>query len=410
MSDFFEINGGVTAPRGFVAGGIYAGIKANTAKKPDLAVIFAETDCVTAALYTSNKVQGAPITVTKEHLKASGGVSRAVIVNSGNANTCNANGIGIANETCRLLGEALNIPENSVLVASTGVIGQPMSIEPFREAIPVLTKNLSVNGNDGAARAIMTTDTRQKQAAVEFNLGASAVRIGAMCKGSGMICPNMATMLCFVTTDIAITQPLLDKALRAANDVSFSMVSVDGDTSTNDMVSVMADGLAGNKIISDENQDFITFQNALTFVMTKLAREIAKDGEGATKLITCEVVNAPDKKTAAAIAKSVIGSSLFKAAVFAADANWGRILCAIGYAGAEFDIDKIAVTLSSENGSLLLCENGLGANFPDSDAHNILLSDEITVSVNLSGGAASAVAWGCDLTYDYVRINAEYRS
>ena len=405
--DFKFIDGGVCAATGFTASGINAHIKPNSTKN-DMALIYCDTVCTAAALYTQNKVQGAPITVTKQHL--SNHTAQAVIVNSGNANTCNPNGIEIAEQACALTAKALNIPTEDVIVASTGVIGQKLSIEPFEKNIPILAKNLSQTGNNDANIAIMTTDTRQKQFAVEFQMDGKTCRLGGMSKGSGMINPNMATMLAFITTDVKISAPMLDKALREINAVTYNMVSVDGDTSTNDMVTLLSSGHADNPEITAETASYNIFKDALYAVMMNLARETARDGEGATKLMECTVKNAHDYPTARAVAKSVINSALLKAAIFAADANWGRILCAIGYAEAEFDISKVSVDLTSDAGTVRVCENGSGVDFSEEEAHKILSEDEIIITIDLNEGAETATAWGCDLTYDYVKINAEYRS
>ena len=405
--DFKFIEGGVCAATGFTASGINAHIKPNSAKN-DMALIYCDTVCTAAALYTQNKVQGAPITVTRQHL--SNHTAQAVIVNSGNANTCNPNGIEIAEQACALTAKALNIPTENVIVASTGVIGQKLSIEPFEKNIPILAKNLSQTGNNDANIAIMTTDTRQKQFAVEFQMDGKTCRLGGMSKGSGMINPNMATMLAFITTDVKISAPMLDKALREINAVTYNMVSVDGDTSTNDMVTLLSSGHADNPEITAETASYNIFKDALYAVMMNLARETARDGEGATKLIECRVNNASDEPTAKRIAKSVINSPLVKAAMFAADANCGRIFCAVGYAEGDFDISKMEVTLQSEKGTIKVYANGAVTDVDDDKAHDILTADEITVLVDMHDGSANATAWGCDLTYDYVKINAEYRS
>lgn len=402
------VNGGVCAAEGFTAGGVIAGIKAGNTTKRDLAMIYCAERCKTAALFTSNKVKGAPIIVSKEHLKD--GYAQAVIVNSGNANTCNPDGIEIAEEMCNLTAEALDIDPNDVLVGSTGVIGQKLDIKPIRNMIPTLAKSLSVKNSGDAVEAIMTTDTRKKEIAVEFELDGRKCHVGGISKGSGMINPNMATMLAFITTDVAIAGELLEKALRKVNYLTYSMVSVDGDTSTNDTLILMSSGLAKNKEIICEDKDYEIFENALYAVMMNLARETARDGEGATKLIECIVNGAPSEKAARAAAKSVISSNLVKAALFAADANWGRILCALGYADADFDIDKVSVELASAKGKLTVCTDGAGITFSEETAAEILSEDEVKILVDLHDGFNSAVAWGCDLTFDYVKINAEYRT
>ncbi|MCL2696472.1 MAG: bifunctional glutamate N-acetyltransferase/amino-acid acetyltransferase ArgJ [Oscillospiraceae bacterium] len=406
------IYGGVCAAAGFTAGAVRAGIKASSGKD-DLALIYCVKPCSAAAVYTQNIVKGAPITVTQKHLKD--GKAQAVIVNSGNANTCNANGIEIAELMCGLTADCIKIKKEDVIVASTGVIGQQLTREPFEKGIPVLAGVLSEVGSTDACKAIMTTDTRVKEFAFEFTLplGNKTCRIGGISKGSGMINPDMATLLAFITTDAAISVPMLQKALSDANEISYSRVNIDGDTSTNDMASVMASGLAGNELITEENEDYEAFFGALCAVMLNLAKETARDGEGATKLIECAVMNAPSEEAAALISRAVISSSLVKAAVFAADANWGRIMMAAGASGAEFDPEKVSVRIVSENGDVKVCENGAGVGHSDEEAHKVLLADEVIIVIDLGEENAElnrSVAWGCDLTYDYVKINAEYRT
>lgn len=402
------VDGGVCAAEGFTAGGVIAGIKAGNTTKRDLAMIYCAERCRTAALFTSNKVKGAPIIVSKEHLKD--GYAQAVIVNSGNANTCNPDGIEIAEEMCELTAQALDIDVNDVLVGSTGVIGQKLDIKPIRIMIPTLAKSLSMKNSGDAVEAIMTTDTRKKEIAVEFELDGRKCHVGGISKGSGMINPNMATMLAFITTDVAIVGELLEKALRKVNYLTYNMVSVDGDTSTNDTLILMSSGLAKNSEIICEDKSYEIFENALYAVMMNLARETARDGEGATKLIECIVNGAPSEQAARAAAKSVISSNLVKAALFAADANWGRILCALGYADADFDIEKVSVELASAKGKLTVCAEGAGIAFSEETAAEILSEEEVKILVDLHDGFCSAVAWGCDLTFDYVKINAEYRT
>lgn len=401
------INGGVCAPKGFKASGIHCGIRKNKDKK-DLALIVSDVKASAAAIYTLNLVKGAPIAVTKSNI--SDGFAQAAICNSGNANTCNANGVEIAEKMCKLVEEHTGVAAKDVIVASTGVIGQPLDITPIAEGMEALTANLGCDNSSSAAQAIMTTDTVQKEFAAEFELDGKICRIGGIAKGSGMIHPNMATMLVFITTDAAISAEMLHKALYADAQKSFNMISIDGDTSTNDMVSVMANGLAGNKKIESEGADFETFKTALAMITEKLCRAIAKDGEGATKLVECFVTSGKDWNTAKTVAKSVICSSLFKAAMFGADANWGRVLCAIGYSGADVDVTKIDVSFTSEKGTVEVCKNGAGVDFSEEKAKEILLCDEIKVNVNLNSGDAEAVARGCDLTYDYVKINGDYRT
>jgi len=398
---------GVCAPKGFTAAGLHAGIRKNHGKK-DLALIMAEAPCAAAALYTRNKVFGAPIAVTRKHLR--NGTARAMICNSGNANTCNADGAEKADAICALVAEYGGVSPEDVIIASTGVIGQPLPLEPIAAAMPALVASLSGKGGLDAAEAIMTTDTVVKQAVETFTLGGAACAIGAMAKGSGMIAPNMATMLCFLTTDAAITATMLDKALRRVTDDTFNMLIIDGDTSTNDMVSIMASGLAGNAPIEAEGDDFEAFTAALRKVCVSLTRLMAKDGEGATKLMTCQVDGAPDAKVARAIARSVTLSPLCKTAIFGADANWGRILCAIGYTEGDFSIGQVKVVIQSKAGQVLVCEHGSGVAFSEEEAKKVLLDDEITLLIDMGQGTGSATAWGCDLTYDYVKINGDYRT
>ena len=401
------IKGGVCAAKGFLANGIHCGIRKNKGKK-DIALIYSEKKATTAAVYTTNKVKGAPLTVTKNNI--SDGYAQAVICNSGNANTCNANGIEIAEKMCQLLGNELGIDATDVVVASTGVIGQPLNIEPIQNGIPLLVKGLDKDGSQDAAEGIMTTDTRLKEIAISFEIGGVECRIGGIAKGSGMIHPNMATMLVFITTDCNISAKMLNKALSTDIQNSFNMVSVDGDTSTNDMVSILANGMANNKEITEDGEDFDKFMKALNTITIYLCRKIAGDGEGATKLLECEVSGAKDEKNAKIIAKSVICSSLVKSAMFGSDANWGRVLCAIGYSGAEVDVSKVFVSFVSKKGEISVCENGAGVDFSEEIAKEILLEEEITIKIKLGDGSAKTVAWGCDLTYDYVRINGDYRT
>ena len=401
------IKGGVCAAKGFKAGGIHCGIRKNRTKR-DLALIASEKKAAAAAVYTTNLVKGAPLTVTKAHI--SDGYAKAVICNSGNANTCNANGIEIAEQTCELLGAELNISPKDIVVASTGVIGQPLDITPIKNGIPNLVKSLSENGSENAAEGIMTTDTKVKEIAVSFKLGGKTCKIGGIAKGSGMIHPNMATMLVFITTDCAISPEMLKKALSSDIKETFNMISIDGDTSTNDMVTVLANGMAENAEITADGEDFNAFMKALNTVNVYLCRRIAGDGEGATKLIECKVTGAETLETAKTVAKSVICSSLTKAAMFGSDANWGRVLCAIGYSGAEVDVNKIDVAFKSQKGEIAVCKNGAGIPFSEEKAKEILLEPEIEILVELNSGEYSSCAWGCDLTYDYVKINGDYRT
>ena len=403
-----KITSGVTAPKGFIAGGLHCGVKNNNTEKKDLAMIYSEVPCTAAAVYTQNKVYGAPITVTKKNI--ADGMAQAMVCNSGNANTCNADGVEKAQMMCDLTAKALNLKPEDIIVASTGVIGQVLPIEPIEKGIAALAPILSKNGNLDAVHAIMTTDTKPKEEAYEIEIGGKSVKIGAMAKGSGMIHPNMATMLGFLTTDAAITSEMLAKALKLAVDDTFNMVSVDGDTSTNDMVSIMANGMAENPIIDKEGEDFDLFVAVVTEICKSMAKKIAGDGEGATKLVECTVTGAPTIPLAKAIAKSVITSSLTKAAMFGADANWGRILCAIGYTEGDFGVDNIQVDISSAKGSILVCQNGAGVEFSEEIAKEILLEEEIHIEITMQQGDATATAWGCDLTYDYVKINGDYRT
>ena len=400
------INGGICAAQGFTAGGIHCGIRKNKTKK-DLSLIFSEKRAAAAAVYTTNLVKGAPLVVTKNHI--ADGFAQAVICNSGNANTCNANGIEIAEGMSKLVADTMNISENDVVVASTGVIGQPLDIEPIKNGMEELKNSLGNNSLD-AAEGIMTTDTVVKEIAVSFDISGVECKIGGIAKGSGMIHPNMATMLVFITTDCAISPEMLKKALSTDIKNTFNMVSVDGDTSTNDMVTVLANGMAGNKEITCDGEDFETFMKALNTITVHLCRMIAGDGEGATKLLECQVNGAKSEDIAKTVAKSVICSSLTKAAMFGADANWGRVLCAIGYSSAQVDVNKVGVSFRSIKGEIEVCKNGAGVPFSEEKAKEILLEKEIEILVTLDSGEYSSTAWGCDLTYDYVKINGDYRT
>ena len=401
------VSGGVCAAKGFLASGVHCGIRKNRSKK-DLALIYSQKRASCAAVYTTNLVKGAPLGVTKQNI--ADGYAQAVICNSGNANTCNADGALVAKKTCAALADALHIPCTDVVVASTGVIGQPLDVTPIQNGIPALISSLSPDGSDAAAEGIMTTDTKKKECAVTFVAGGKTCTLGGIAKGSGMIHPNMATMLVFLTTDCAISPAMLQKALSTDIQATFNMVSVDGDTSTNDMVAILANGMAENPIIESEGEDFEAFMKALNTVCVYLCRCIAADGEGATKLLECTVSGAPSLPIAKACAKSVICSSLTKAAMFGADANWGRVLCAIGYAGVPVDVNKIEVSFASAAGTVLVCRNGAGVDFSEPKAKEILLCDEINILIDLHDGTESATAWGCDLTYDYVKINGDYRT
>ncbi len=400
------IEGGVCAAKGFRANGVHCGIRKNRTKR-DLALIVSEVPAAAAAVYTTNLVKGAPLTVTKKHL--ANGRAQAIVCNSGNANTCNADGIEIAEGMCAITASALGISAEDVVVASTGVIGQRLSLEPIVAGMESLVSGLG-NHSDLAAEGIMTTDTIKKELAVEFEIGGKVCHMGGIAKGVGMIHPNMATMLVFITTDAAISPALLQKALSGDVEKTFNMVSVDGDTSTNDMVTVLANGMANNPLIDKEDDNFATFMTALNTITVALCRTLAGDGEGATKLLECHVSGALNLNAAKTVAKSVICSSLFKAAMFGADANWGRVLCAIGYSGASVDVSRIGVAFRSAAGCITVCENGAGVDFSEDVAKTILSEKEIEVLVTLGDGTAEATAWGCDLTYDYVKINGDYRT
>ena len=401
------IEGGVCAAQGFTAGGVHCGIRKNRSKR-DLALIYSSVPATAAAVYTTNLVKGAPLVVTKKNI--ADGKAQCVICNSGNANTCNANGEEIALKTCALLAEKLGVSARDVVVASTGVIGQPLDITPIKNGLDALVADLSKDGCARAAEGIMTTDTVKKEVAVEFVVGGKTCKMGGIAKGSGMIHPNMATMLVFITTDCAISSEMLNKALKGDIQDTFNMISIDGDTSTNDMVTVLANGLAGNEVIDKEGEDFTAFMTALNTINVALCRMIAGDGEGATKLLECKVSGAKTKAVAKTVAKSVICSSLLKASMFGADANWGRVLCAIGYSGADVDVNKIDVAFSSSKGTIDVCKNGSGVDFSEEKAKEILLEKEIDILVGLNDGEFDSAAWGCDLTYDYVRINGDYRT
>lgn len=398
---------GVTFPKGFTASGVHAGIRKNKLKR-DLALIAAEKSVPAAAVYTLNTVKGAPLIVTKRHLE--NGYARAIICNSGNANTCNADGEEIAEKTSELLGRCLGADAGDVIVASTGVIGQRLSMEPFERGIPELVNALSAEGGKDAAEAIMTTDTRLKQAAAECLIGGRPVRVGGIAKGSGMINPNMATMLVFVTTDAAISPETLQKAVSLDVRDSFNMITVDGDTSTNDMFAVMASGQAGNDEIKEMTPEFEKFSKLLSTVTRTLCKKIAADGEGATKLLECRISGAATKELARKAAKAVVGSALVKAAMFGSDANWGRVLCALGYSDTALDAGKADVAFVSAAGKIDVCASGSGIDFSEETAKSVLSENEIVIDVDLHCGIFGAVAWGCDLTYDYVKINGDYRT
>lgn len=401
------INGGVCAAKGFYATGIHCGVRKNKTKK-DLSLIYSVVKGSAACTYTQNKVKGAPIIVTKRHLQD--GMAQAILCNSGNANTCNADGEQVADAMCTLLAKAANLKEEDIIIASTGVIGQPLSLQPFQQHMGTLVHQLQADGSEAACEGIMTTDTKKKEAALEFELDGIQCHIGGIAKGSGMIHPNMATMLAFVTSDVAIHPARLQECVKEVVADTFNMISVDGDTSTNDMLSVLTNGLAQNPLIEKKDAHYEQFKKALFTVCRKLSRSIAADGEGASKLLTCKVIHAPTTSCAKQIAKSVVTSSLLKAAMFGEDANWGRILCAIGYTKEDFEVDPISVHLSSKAGSILVCEAGRGVAFSEMEASKILKEAEIIIEIDLHQGEGTGEAWGCDLTYDYVKINGDYRT
>lgn len=406
--NFKFIDGTVTSPLGFTAQGVCASIRPSNTIKRDLALIYCEKPCTAAAVYTKNLVKSSTIQVTKKHL--ANGIAQAVIVNSGNANTCNADGIDVAEKMCDIAAETLSVSPDDVIVASTGVIGQPLPIEPVIRGVQMMKGKLSKDGGTNAAEAIMTTDTVKKEMAMEMTLGGKKITVGGIAKGSGMIHINMGTMLSFVTTDAAVSAEMLEYALREAVEDSYNMVSVDGDTSTNDTLAIMASGLAGNEPITEKNEDYKNFVAGLTEAFKSLAKQLAGDGEGATKLLVCTVDGAKTKKDAVTVSKSIICSSLLKAAMFGADANWGRVLCAIGYSGADVDVTKVDVSFKSEKGEILVCKDGAGVEFSEEIAKEILLEKEINILVSLNDGDGKAEAYGCDLTYDYVKINGDYRT
>ena len=404
MAFMEKIHESITFPRGFTAAGVHCGIRKNRTKN-DLSLIVCEKLCDAAAVYTTNKVKGAPLYVTQEHLRD--GKARAVICNSGNANTCNVDGVERANEICGLLAKELSIAPEEIVIASTGVIGD---MDPVYRGVPMLVSRLSEDGATDAALGIMTTDSRPKQLSFRFELDGRECRIGAIAKGSGMINPNMATMLCFITTDVDIDGAMLQAALTEVVGETFNMISIDGDTSTNDMVTVLASGLAGNSRIQDKGESYRTFVTAMTELCADMARAIATDGEGATKLLECTVSGADTKEAAKTCAMAVINSPLVKTAMFGEDANWGRILCALGYSGADFDVDSVGIILRSVTGSVTVAQNGRGTPFDEDEAKKVLSAGTIVIDVSVGSGPCSATGYGCDLTYDYVRINGDYRT
>ncbi len=402
-----HVSGGVCAATGFLAGGVHCGVRKNKSKR-DLSMIASTVPASAAAVYTSNLVKGAPIYVTQKNL--SNGIAQLIVCNSGNANPCNANGEDAAFQMCRAAARAVHVRHDDVIVASTGVIGQPLPLDPIIEGMEPLAAALSRDGSAQAAEGIMTTDTRLKETAVTFTVGGKTCHLGGIAKGSGMIHPNLATMLVFLTCDCAISSLLLQKALREDVKDTFNMLSVDGDTSTNDMVCILSNGLARNTFIEKPGPDYDAFCQALHQVTTELCQMIARDGEGATHLLTCHVTGAKTTADAKIAAKAVVCSSLLKAAIFGADANWGRVLCALGYSGAKLDVKNVDVAFRSAKGTVKVCSMGYGVPFSEEKAKEILLESDVEVLITLRDGRASATAWGCDLTYDYVKINGDYRT
>ncbi len=407
MQNYESVQGGICAAAGFKAAGVHCGIRPNKTKK-DLMMVLSDVNCSAAAVYTQNKVKGAPLTLTRKNI--ADGYARGILCNSGNANTCAPNGLELAQKCAQLAADATSLAPSDFVIASTGVIGQEIPIEPFEAGIPELVKNLSSQGSADAGMAIMTTDTRLKEFAVQFDIGSRKCHVGGVCKGSGMININMATTLIFVTTDVAITPEMLQKAIDRVVPLTLNQVCIDGDTSTNDMAVVLASGLANNAEITSEDAAYDVFCGALQDIMCKMSRSLAGDGEGATKLLDCTVSGATDDATARAIAKSVISSSLFKSAMFGADANWGRVLCAVGYTPGDFPVDNISLTLKSSAGSIKVCEASAHYAFSEDDAAHVLFQDEIEVLIDMGTGSGMGKAWGCDLTYDYVKINGDYRT
>ena len=404
------IDGGVCAAQGFRAAGIHVGVKTHAAWKKDVALIVSDVDCAAAAMFTTNVVKAAPIHVDRKHL--ADGKARAIVANSGNANACAPQGEENAIKMCAAAAKAIGCPPEDVLVSSTGVIGQTLKVQVIEEGMPALCEALdhSVEASDAAAHAIMTTDTVKKEAAVETVIGGKTVRMGGIAKGSGMIHPNMGTMLCFLTTDCAISPAMIRAALKEVVCKTFNRISVDGDTSTNDSCIVLANGLAGNAEITEQGADYQAFTETLMTLCTELARKMAADGEGAKHLITCAVTGAADEKTAETVARSVISSTLTKAAIFGADANWGRVLCAMGYSGAEFDPETVEVSFASAAGDIAVCEKGRGLPFDETKAKKILTEHDVEIRISMGTGAGTATCWGCDITYDYIKINGDYRT
>ena len=404
------IDGGVCAAQGFKAAGIHVGVKTHANWKKDVALIVSDVDCAASAVFTKNVVKAAPIHVDRDHL--ADGKARAIIANSGNANACAPHGEENAVKMCQAAAKAIGCKAEDVLVSSTGVIGQTLNVKVIEDGVPELYSALAATpeASDAAAHAIMTTDTVKKEVAVETTVGGKTVRMGGIAKGSGMIHPNMGTMLCFLTTDCAISPEMIRTALLETVNVSFNRISVDGDTSTNDSCMVLANGLAGNETITEKGEDYAAFLEALQALCTELAKKMASDGEGAKHLITCTVKGAADEAQAETVSKSVISSTLTKAAIFGADANWGRVLCAMGYSGAEFDPDKVDVHFTSAAGDIAVCEKGRGLDFDEELAKKILTEHDVEINITMGEGDAACTCWGCDITYDYIKINGDYRT
>lgn len=418
-----QIPGGVTAPKGFTASGVHCGVKKGKGDgnqppmskmpevlegKKDLALIVSEQPCVAAAVYTMNRVKAAPLYVTMDHLE--NGEAQAIVANSGNANACAPNSHEHAEEMCQLAAQVTGLKASDFVVASTGVIGQELNIDAIAKGLPAAAAALSKDGSDAAANAIMTTDTVKKELSVTCSIGGKTVTIGAIAKGSGMIHPNMGTMLCFLTTDCAISPAMIHAALLDTVGVSFNRISVDGDTSTNDTCCVLANGLAGNAEITEKNADYAAFVEALQTLCIQLAKEMASDGEGARHLMTCTVTGAADTASAETLAKSVISSTLTKAAIFGADANWGRVLCALGYSGVDFDPNQVDVSFASASGVIQVCAQGRGLDFDEDKAKTILTEHDVEIQVSMGQGSGCCTCWGCDITYDYIKINGDYRT
>ena len=404
-----KISGGVCAAKGFTAAGIHAGVKAGSSpEKNDLALILSDCECAAAATFTNNRVKAAPVYTTMNHLE--NGILHGIIVNSGNANACAPNGPEHAEAMCAAVAAVTGRQAEDFAVASTGVIGVELNIKAIQDSVPALASALSIGGSNAAAEAIMTTDTVMKEIAIETTIGGKIVRLGAICKGAGMICPNMGTMLCFITSDCAITSDMLFSALHEVVPRTFNRVTVDGDTSTNDACVVLCNGSAGNPLIDWKDDNYNIFKDALMYVCTYMARAIAADGEGASHLLTCTVSGSRSEEAAERLAKAVVGSNLVKAAMFGADANWGRVLCAMGYSGETFDPDQVDVHFASSAGDIAVCEKGRGLDFDEDLAKKILTEHDVEILITLGEGSGQCTCWGCDITYDYIKINGDYRT